>query len=503
MLKGKKAGRRGMIYNFHHFYYWLKGGVETGQAYRAKVFRKLGLEAKFVFATTFPYNNIWKETEYLGFAESEVMWLYGFFTDCRNSSSPYTLEQLESTFTEKAYDFSKEGTIVKYRFTKADSYYMVHMLDDNSGGIHRVEVIEEGHLLRKDFYTYCKIYSEYYVQKENRPHMCLRRFFHENGEVAFEEIAEEDGVLYKFPDRILYSREELVGYMMSQLHLTEKDVVLIDGEPGMIERSAFIVNAAPAKVGLVIHADHYIDYDEEHIWWYGIYEYAFSHAEKIDFFITSTEAQSDLLREQFRKYKGIEPRVLTIPVMALDKLRVSDKPRRKHALISAGRLAPEKRMNWVIEAVVAAKAYVQDLSLDIYGEGAERQKLQNLIETLNCGEFVRLCGFQKLDEVYQKYDAYISASNVETFGVTLLEAVGAGLPIVGFDIKYGAWVFIEEGKNGYKAPWGDVEGLTKGIVKLFTEADIESFRQHSYEKAKSYLAEEVEKRWKELLCPIK
>ena len=33
-----------MIYNFHHFYYWLKGGVETGQAYRARIFRDLGLD---------------------------------------------------------------------------------------------------------------------------------------------------------------------------------------------------------------------------------------------------------------------------------------------------------------------------------------------------------------------------------------------------------------------------------------------------------------------------
>ena len=47
-----------MIYSFHHFYYWLKGGVESGMAYRAKLFRKLGLDAKFVFATTFPYDNI-------------------------------------------------------------------------------------------------------------------------------------------------------------------------------------------------------------------------------------------------------------------------------------------------------------------------------------------------------------------------------------------------------------------------------------------------------------
>ena len=60
---------------------------------------------------------------------------------------------------------------------------------------------------------------------------------------------------------------------------------------------------------------------------------------------------------------------------------------------------------------------------------------------------------------------------METFGVTLLEAVGSGLPIVGFDIHYGAQVFIDEGKNGYRAPWGDIEELAKGIVRLFTKAD--------------------------------
>lgn len=67
-----------MIYNFHHFYYWLKGGVETGQAYRARIFRDLGLDAKFIFATTFPNHNIQHETEYLGFRDSEVIWMYSF-----------------------------------------------------------------------------------------------------------------------------------------------------------------------------------------------------------------------------------------------------------------------------------------------------------------------------------------------------------------------------------------------------------------------------------------
>lgn len=489
-----------MIYSFHHFYYWLKGGVESGQAYRAKILRNIGQDAKFVFATTFPNDNIQYETEYLGFLDSEVIWLYGFFTDCRISPVTYTLEQLENTFGKKKFTFSRSDNIVTYVFPDTNDYYIAYMTDNTSEFVHRLEMISNGCLIRKDYYTYCRIYSEYFAPLNNQAHLYLRRFFNEDGSTAYEEIVDDDvTAMYKFPDRMLYSREELVGYMMSCLKLTEKDVVLIDGEPGVIDRSAFIDNAFPAKVGFIIHADHFLENDEEHILWYGFYEYALSHPEKIDFYVTSTEAQSHLLREQFQKYKGIMPEVITIPVMGLDELKISKKARRKHSLISVGRLAIEKQMDWVIDAVVMARKQIPDLSLDIYGEGEEKSKLQEQINRLHCEDYVHLCGFQKLDEVYQEYEAYISASWIETFGVTLLEALGAGLPIVGFDIRYGAQVFIDEGENGYKSPWSDVGKLAENIVRLFTEADLEAFRQHSYEKAQSYLTVEVEKKWKDVL----
>ena len=160
-------------------------------------------------------------------------------------------------------------------------------------------------------------------------------------------------------------------------------------------------------------------------------------------------------------------------------------------------------MDKVIEAVVEARKKIPDLSLDIYGEGKDRANLEILIKKLNCGDYVRLCGFQKLDDVYQKYEAYISASWIETLGVTLLEAIGSGLPIIGFDIPYGTQIFIDEGENGYRLTWGDVHGLAEGIVRLFTEADLEAFRQHSYEKAKLYFTEEVKRRWQNILTQAK
>ena len=489
-----------MIYNFHHFYYWLKGGVETGQAYRAKLFRRLGLDAKFIFATTFPEKNIQQETSYLGFLDSEVIWMYGFFTDCRISPVTYTLEQLEDTFEEKKYTVSKDGGILTYGFAQSAVTLKAFLEEGKDDLVHRVEMISGGCLVRKDYYTYCRIYSEYYVPIDGHAHLYLRRFFNQDGSVAYEEVTENDSVLYKFPDRLLYSREELVGYMMSRLNLTEDDTVIIDLEPGMIEKSAFILNAVPARVGVVMHADHFWNQNEEHILWYGIYEYVFAHQEKISFFITNTDAQSDLLREQMQKYNGVCPRIATIPVMGLSELRKPRKLRRKFALLSAGRLAPEKRMDQVIEAVVAARKKVPELTLDIYGEGRERERLQELIQKLGCGGYVQLRGFQKLDEVYQEYEAYVSASYVETLGVTLLEAVGSGLPIVSYDMRYGAQMFVDEGENGYRVPWEDVEALAEAIVRLFTEADLQAFRKHSYEKARGYLEKEVEKKWQNLLC---
>lgn len=400
----------------------------------------------------------------------------------------------------KSTQFPRMGGILTYRFVQSAVTLKAFLEEGKDDLVHRVEMISGGCLVRKDYYTYCRIYSEYYVPIDGHAHLYLRRFFNQDGSVAYEEVTENDSVLYKFPDRLLYSREELVGYMMSRLNLTEDDTVIIDLEPGMIEKSAFILNAVPARVGVVMHADHFWNQNEEHILWYGIYEYVFAHPEKISFFITNTDAQSDLLREQMQKYNGVCPRIATIPVMGLSELRKPRKPRRKFALLSAGRLAPEKRMNQVIEAVVAARKKVPELTLDIYGEGRERERLQELIQKLGCGGYVQLRGFQKLDEVYQEYEAYVSASYVETLGVTLLEAVGSGLPIVSYDMRYGAQMFVDEGENGYRVLWEDVEALAEAIVRLFTEADLQAFRKHSYEKARGYLEKEVEKKWQNLLC---
>ena len=495
-----------MIYNFNLGIGWASSGVEYAQLYRARMFRNIGAPAKFVFTDMFPRENIEHMTENIGFLDSEVVWLYTFFTDTKISPVTYTLKQLEATFGTSEFSFSRNGKIAKYVFEGDNNFYTAYMVDETSDRVHRVELVSGGYLIRKDYFTYCRIYSEYYAPLNNQAHLYQRRFFNEDGTVASEEINDDDVVMYQFPDKLLCSKEEFVGYMVSKLNLTAEDVVIIDRTTGIGQ--AILRNVGLAKVGIVIHADHFSEgnTDENNILWNNYYEYAFSQHRHIDFFVTATDDQNRLVREQFKKYKGVEPNVVTIPVGSLRELKFPGTIRKKHSLITASRLATEKHVDWLVEAVAKAREIIPDITLDIYGKGPEDKKIMETAERLGCTDCITLCGQQNLDEVYQNYEAYAAGSTSEGFGLTLMEAIGAGLPIIGFDVRYGNKNFIDHGKNGYKIPVHDtmetkerVEKLAECMVKLFTEADLDAFHEHSYEKAKNYLTTEVEKRWALLL----
>jgi accessory Sec system glycosylation protein GtfA len=198
--------------------------------------------------------------------------------------------------------------------------------------------------------------------------------------------------------------------------------------------------------------------------------------------------------------------VVTIPVGSLEKLRYPNGGRKPHSLITASRLASEKHVDWLVDAVVAAHESIPDLTLDIYGKGKEEDDLKDRIKGKGAADYIRMMGQQDLTDVYQDYEAYLSGSTSEGFGLTLLEAVGAGLPIIGFDVRYGNQTFIDDGKNGYQIPVDEhmetrqrVRELTDRILRLFSEADLEAFHRHSYERAEEYLTTEVEKKWRETL----
>lgn len=488
-----------MVYSFHHFYYWSKGGVETSQAYRTRLFRQLGIESKVIFATTFLQNDYVDEINSLGYEASETMWLYGAFTDCKYTEYSYTYNQFKESIGYVEYTEEDDGQCITIRIPESGIRYVVELVKTDKRYIKKVIVLVNECLLRIDYYTDCRAYSDCYHPMNGSAEYYMRRFYNSDASIAYDVIKREEKEIYKFSDRVLFTREELVAYFFERLKLTQDDTVIIDCEPGNIDLSAFIDNAYPAKVVTFLHANHYVFSDDDTICWYYFYEYAFAHPEKVNCFVVNTEIQRDLLEKQLEKYKSVNAKVVSIPASGIDSLIYPQEARKKHSIISAGRLAEEKHFDLLIKAVAKLREKYDDIKLDIYGEGSKKESLNNLIYELGCGDCIRLMGYKKLDDIYKKYDIYVSSSESETLGVTLLEALGSGLPLVALDAPYGAPNFVTDGETGFLVKKLESDEYAETIEKLFEVSDMELFRFNAYEKAALYLTKENKMKWRSIL----
>ncbi|MFS1664264.1 accessory Sec system glycosyltransferase GtfA [Streptococcus sp. zg-JUN1979] len=492
------------VYNINLGIGWASSGVEYAQAYRANVLRELGIEAKFIFTDMIVTENIEHFTANLGFRDDEIIWLYSFFTDVNIAKTSYRLADFEATFEMPPSQVERHGKAVVYRFAEKDVMMTAYTNGDDSDIVQRVEYVSKGLLIRKDYFTYTRLFSEYYAPKDNRAEVYQRTFFNEDGSIAYVENRDGKDSVFIFEDRILPSKEALVAYMLECLELTSQDVILLDRATG-IGQSVF-QHHGKAKLAVVIHAEHFNSNSvtDDTILWNNYYEYQFTNSDKVDAFIASTEVQKDLLSQQFAHYTKRQPTIYAIPVGSLQTLRGQDKAssRQPFSLVTASRLAAEKHIDWLVNAVILAHQDLPQLTFDIYGSGGQEKLLREIIDKNGAADYIRLRGHHDLTHVYEQYEVYIAASTSEGFGLTLMEAVGSGLPIIGLDVRYGNQTFVDDGKNGYLISRTEpddashmADAFAKKIIKLYQEADLKAFHNHSYNKAKAFLDDEIKRKW--------
>ncbi|HFI0787822.1 TPA: accessory Sec system glycosyltransferase GtfA [Streptococcus suis] len=494
------------VYNINLGIGWASSGVEYAQAYRSTVFRKCQIPAKFVFTDLFLQDNLSDLTRNIGFLDEDIIWLYTHFTDLKIAPTTFKLSDLE---TKIPYEITKRetfGKTVKLFCDKNDIFYTAYLNKEGEDIVHRVEQVSRGNLIRKDFYSYTKMFTEYYTPRDNVAYLYQRRFFNENGTVAYDEIIDGKNSVFRFKDRILSSKEEFIAYFMQTLNLTSQDIVILDRATGTGQ--AVFANVKPAKLGVVVHAEHY-SYNattDRDILWNNYYDYQFTNADKVDFFIVATDKQNQVLSQQFAKYTNHRPNVVTIPVGSIDKLRYPTNIRKPFSIVTASRLATEKHVDWLVKAIVKLQEAFPQVTFDIYGKGGEESKISQIIKDNKAENYVRLCGHQQMTDVYQNYELYLSGSKSEGFGLTLLEAIGAGLPLIGFDVPYGNQTFIRDGKNGFLIPAFEtndeatiVASFVDKLTQFFAIEDKTEFHKTSYQLAKNYLTSEVEEKWQALV----
>lgn len=108
-------------------------------------------------------------------------------------------------------------------------------------------------------------------------------------------------------------------------------------------------------------------------------------------------------------------------------------PKKSKILVSIGRLAKEKNLDEIIDYLPDLVKRNKDIILLIGGDGPYRKKLEEKVKKLNMSNYVRFVGMIDPSETYKYYhlgDIFVCASTSETQGITYIEALACGLPLV-------------------------------------------------------------------------
>ena len=155
----------------------------------------------------------------------------------------------------------------------------------------------------------------------------------------------------------------------------------------------------------------------------------------------------------------------------------------KKKIIFVGLLTPIKGLPYLFHALNQIKKNRDDFTLDIIGDGPNRKEYELLIKKLNLKKYINFHGIKtkiEIAEFMKKCDFLVQPSLCETFGITFIEALACGKPIVGTKIPA-----LEEKINnerGVLVPLKNTEKLAEAINYM-----LDHYQNYSPQKMFNYV----------------
>ncbi|MFF1692154.1 glycosyltransferase family 4 protein [Streptomyces sp. NPDC058257] len=224
------------------------------------------------------------------------------------------------------------------------------------------------------------------------------------------------------------------------------------------------------------------------------------HYRTLDAVVTTTEADAATYRARLA-LPGV--RVLSIPNIVPDQA-VASADHTANVVAAAGRLVRGKRFDLLIEAFADVAPKRPDWRLRIYGGGTEKEALQRLIHSHALGEHVALMGpMAPIEAEFAQASIVASASDAESFGMTLVEAMRCGVAVVSTDCPLGPAEIIRDGVDGRLVPTGDAKALADALLELIDDRPRRrALGAAAVESAHRFDAERIVRRYELLLTEL-
>ena len=206
---------------------------------------------------------------------------------------------------------------------------------------------------------------------------------------------------------------------------------------------------------------------------------------------------SSAMMQTLKNY-GVEKPMHIIPTGIPEEMFINGEReafRKRHGIaemapvaLFVGRVAFEKNVEFLLEAVRHARKEIQDILLIVAGEGPALKSIEKQLRAWRLGENVKLIGYmdrqKQLKDCYSAADAFVFASRTETQGLVLLEAMAAGLPVIS-TAHMGTCDILKPG-SGSVVPEDDPESFARSMVKVLSDSQL---RRALGVQARSYAAQ--------------
>ena len=138
---------------------------------------------------------------------------------------------------------------------------------------------------------------------------------------------------------------------------------------------------------------------------------------------------------------------------------------------TAGRLVPIKGIVYLLRALNLLHDQFPGLHLEIAGEGCERAALENEVKSMTLQRRVRFLGWQsELSAAFDGWNIFVLPSLEESFGISILEAMAYGLPVIASDVG-GIPEVVEHGRSGWLVPPRSPEALAERLKSMLVNPD--------------------------------
>ena len=140
-------------------------------------------------------------------------------------------------------------------------------------------------------------------------------------------------------------------------------------------------------------------------------------------------------------------------------------------LLFVGRLEIQKSVDTLLYAVSEVKNEIPNLKVLLLGEGSLKLELKELVWKLGINETILFVGNAHSERYFEAADVFVLPSIFEGFGIVIIEAFRASLPVIATAIE-GPQELIDDEVNGLLFEPKDYIGLSKKIVKLYGSPEL-------------------------------